>query len=165
MCQLVLGWDRWKLPDGSLSRPARQLELVPFVSLFCLLQVVTVGLMCARLCGSSLKAQPRLILASAPGRALVIRMLLRGLPGLVVEPVWEPCWPALGWREDSHQAVRGGSSMLLTSLWQVELQGQRGGQTGGHRREREGFGRGRWGGDWGTVKRPPQWLLQAGDLN
>lgn len=45
----------WKLLDGSLSHPVIWLEFAPLVSLFCLLQIITIRLMCACLSGSSLK--------------------------------------------------------------------------------------------------------------
>lgn len=46
----------WKLLDGSLSHPVIGRQLVPVMSLFCLLQIITIPLMCARLSGSALKS-------------------------------------------------------------------------------------------------------------
>ena len=129
MCQLVPWWDCWKLPDGSLSHPLRRLELAAFVSPFCLLQIITGGLLCAFPCGSALKTYPRLILACAPGQGLVIWVLLRGLPRLVLEPVWEPSLPALGlegWCPGSASPTQVGKGALhlltAASEWLLRLQ-------------------------------------------
>ena len=157
MCQLVPWWDCWKLPDGSLSHPLRRLELAAFVSPFCLLQIITGGLLCAFPCGSALKTYPRLILACAPGQGLVIWVLLRGLPRLVLEPVWEPSLPALGlegWCPGSASPTQVGKGALHTAdpPGTSRAVGQSGGQIEGQGREK---------GSGGGQSRDLRWLLQA----
>lgn len=88
MCQLVPGWNRRKLPDASLSHAVTRLELVPFECVLSLpdnnsrapvwepfesMASFDLGF-CSWTWACNLGGAER-------------------LPGLVVEPVWEPCLP------------------------------------------------------------------------
>lgn len=98
------------------SHPVIWLESLPLGSLFCLLHDSQA--VCALCVGAFCKARPRLILAAAPGHRLLLWVLLRSPPRPVVEPVWEPSWPALGLEVSG----RGGQSGLSPpNVWQQRV--------------------------------------------
>lgn len=102
MCQLVPGWDRWKLLDGpespcgaagvtslgaSLLSPPDNSQAV---------RALCVGALCT--------ARPRLISAAAPGHGLLLWGSLSRVP------VWEPRRPALGLEVSGREGDSQGSA-------------------------------------------------------